>query len=79
MRSWYEGKGGELVQGRRPTGHQPEALISQRPLKDAPMKSPEDSLVDLPLQVLPGDGNAMGNQATRQAVGRAAGRMGAAG
>jgi len=48
--------------------------VTQIPLMDVQAEAPEEELGDLLLEVLPGDGSTMGNQAAREALSQAAGR-----
>lgn len=48
--------------------------MTQIPLMDVQAEAPEEELGDLLLEVLPGDGSTMGNQAAREALSQAAGR-----
>jgi type I restriction enzyme M protein len=48
--------------------------VTQIPLMDAQADPPEEDLGDLLLEVLPGDGSNLGNQAAREALSKAVGR-----
>jgi len=48
--------------------------VTQIPLMDAQAEASEEELGDLLLEVLPGDGSTIGNQAAREALSQAAGR-----
>jgi type I restriction enzyme M protein len=48
--------------------------VTQVPLMDAQADPPDEDLGDLLLEVLPGDGSTLGNQAAREALSKAVGR-----